>query len=715
MNLIKKIVLFLIIFLFSPAAGICRGESEPEKKPQDKEYFQLEPMTVTAQKTEEDVQKIPASITALSGIQLEDSMAEDTNELTRMVPNVYQKASTAENTIIIRGITSFETSVYSPTAVYVDDLMIPTNYGHLVEMLDIERVEVLRGPQGSLYGGNSEAGVVNIITRRPDNDVRLKLYGGIGSYASVDDKPLEYNISLNAAGPILSDRLYLGVAGSWKKGDGFLTNLYYDDDTASKVDHKNFRAVLRWTPTTSLDISLTGDILDNDDGIAVFRFDDGPYRTDPYTVNRDTKDFQEESGHSQNLRVAYTGEKMKFFSVTGHRDYTNENLQDYDCTADQMNDWGSVLSVYKNHILSQEFRLSPVADDIPFTWLAGLYAFKEKTDIDLDNATLGTDDTTKIDITGYAVFGEGTYALSDRLDITAGLRFDTRRAKGSKTGPTVNISDTIRDKKILPKLSLGYDINDTTFSYFTVSRGYLSGGFNYLPATSITTFTYDPEYTMNCEAGIKTSWFDRRLQANLALFYIDMTDKQTTTVVTGLFESAIENAAKARSKGIELELQTRPARGWEVFAGFGYTDAEYIDWIATEWNSDYTGLTQNDYSGKTVAGVPEYTGHLGVQYRHTRGLFVRADVNGVGPVYADQANRIKEDAYALVNLQLGYETEYFDVVLWGKNIFDTEYYIVSYDWDGLKLVQDGNPAMFGLRITLRFSNGFSASGFRRNG
>ena len=698
----------LLTVLVIMYAGVCPAQETDSRAkvsdPLQSEAYAIAPVTVTAIKTEEDVQKIPVSTTALSGTQLEDAKIEDTNELTRMVPNMYLKKSTSENVIIMRGITSYESSIYSPTAVFVDDLMVPLHFSHLIDLYDIERVEVLRGPQGSLYGGNSLAGVINIITRRPDNEKRLKLYGDMGSYTGVDDNPLEYNVGLNASGPLVSDRLYLGLAGNWKKGDGFTTNLYDDDDRAGKVDRKNARAVLRWTPAPAFDITLTADILDNDDGIAVYRFDDGPYRTDPYTVSHDDKDYQKESGNSQNLRVAYTGETLKFLSVTGFRDYGNENVQDYDATADPMNHWGGHYSEYDNHFISQEFRLSSTDEHSPFKWLAGVYGFTEDTDVKVVNDTIYQNADTTIDAKGYAAFGEGTCTLFERLHLTAGLRYDVRRTDGKKQDTGVDISDDMKHSEVLPKFSVGYDLTDRAYGYVTISKGFLAGGYNYGTAVDKDSFAFDPEYTWNYELGIKTGWLNNRLQVNLAVFYIDMTDKQVMEMDygQGYYTAKVDNAAEAHSKGVELEIRATPATGWDVFAGIGYTDAEYDDWIATEWNSDYTGLTRNDYSGKTIPNVPEYTGNLGVQYRHGSGLFARADVYAVGPLYADQNNRIREDAYALVNLQLGYEAEHFDVVLWGKNVFNTHYHTVAYDWDGLKLVQDGRPAMFGVRTTLRF-------------
>lgn len=696
-----KTYFWIVFFVFSFNAVSMADEN----KKKEQENYELKTLTVTARKTEEDMQKIPQSITAFSEVMLEDADIRDTWDITRHVPNVFLRKNTTENAVSIRGVRSFDASLYSPTALYVDDVLVPLHYAHLIDLADVERVEVLRGPQGSLYGGNSLAGVINVITRLPDNEKRFRFSTGIGSFTGVDDNPLHYQTSAAVSGAIVPDLFYIGVSGQWEKSDGYHTNIFDGDDRAGEIDRKNGRIRLRTTPTGNLDITLSADFLDNDDGIGVYHFTGGPYRTDPYTVSYDTKMFQKEEGHSQNLRVEYTGKSMKLLSVTGLRYYENVNLQDYDATADPGNFLGATLQDTEDRFYSQEFRLSSLADSGPFRWLAGAYGFSEETIISQLNDPIMQDHETDIDTTGYAVFGDLTYTLFERLHLTAGLRYDIWEAKATKKddGLGVLLDHEMDTDELLPKFSVAYDLTDTAMGYVTVSKGYLAGGYNWTLANDEASFPYGPEYTWNYEAGVKTRWMDNRLQANLALFYIDMTDKQVYEVLAGASPTfSVDNAAGARSYGLELEVHAQPAQGWQITAGLGYIHAEYDDWTSTEWNSDYTGLTINDYSGKKLPHVPEYTGSLGIQYRHHNGLFARTDAAFTGPMHIDHNNRFTEDAYTLVNLQIGYETERFDIVLFGKNVFNTQYHTYAVDWDGVKIVQDGEPALFGIRSTLRF-------------
>jgi iron complex outermembrane receptor protein len=151
-----------------------------------------------------------------------------------------------------------------------------------------------------------------------------------------------------------------------------------------------------------------------------------------------------------------------------------------------------------------------------------------------------------------------------------------------------------------------------------------------------------------------------------------------------------------------LELQARPVNGLDLIAGFGYTDTEVDDWVATEFNKGTSRFEQYDYTGNDLPNAPEYTYNLGVQYRHQCGFFGRADLLGIGNFYFDAKNKLKENAYQIVNLRMGYEGESFDIILWCKNLFDKEFETMKVNWGGNELGQDGEPRMFGVKMTYRF-------------
>ena len=716
--MMKKILSALLIStvllwsgtVFTEHANAESKQTEKKLNKDAKGEYELETLTVTAQKREENVQDVPMSMSVFSDIQIEDADIRNTMELTRFVPNVYMRHATAENIVVIRGISAFSTSIYAPCGFYVDDVNYPLHYMHNPDLFDLERIEVLKGPQGTLYGRNAESGVINIITKQPDNIVRGKVFGEYGNYDTEHGSSPSYRAGGSISGPMVRDKLYLGLTGQWEESDGFWKNEYNDDDEAGKIDHKNGRATLRWTPTDLWNISLIGDFMDTDDGIAQSRFMTGPSKTDRHKVAHDGENYWKQDGNGQTLRVKYEGDAFNFLSVTGKRYYESKMGRDFDCSSVPM---GNNIFTYENDLWSEELRLTSPNDGRPFGWLIGLYGFKEETDIDFDWQAMNQIRNTKMDIDGYAVFGQGTYTLFDRLHLTAGLRFDHLDLEGeleyefidmmTMTTQTQSCDKDFDNDEVLPKFSIAYDFTDDIMAYASASKGYLAGGYIYAFATGLENFTYDPEYTWNYEIGFKTSWLNNRLMANLSLFYIDMEDKQVNESLPGVMGvQRVTNAAEAHSQGVELELQTRPMRGLDLFAGFGYIEAKVDDWTATEMNWTTFQFEQYDYKDKDLPNVPEYTYNLGIQYRHQSGLFGRADLLGIGSFYCNAKNTVKEDPYELVNLRLGYEKEHFDIVCWCKNVFDEEYETIKNDWGGNELGEDGEPRMLGVTVTYRF-------------
>ena len=682
------------------------------------EEYKLEPITVTSQKREENVQDVPMSVSVFSDIQIEDAGIENTFDLTQFLPNVHMQNNYQEHMIVIRGISSFNTSLYSPAGFYVDDVSYPIHYMHNPDLFDIERIEVLKGPQGSLYGRNSESGVINIITKQPDNEFRGKLFGQYGNYNS-------YRFGGNISGPIVRDTLYLGLALQGKFSDGYVENEFNDDDKAADVDHKNGRATLRWTPADNWDISLIADVMDTDDHSGGYRLVNGPYKTDPFEVRHDSDEYSRQDANGQTLRVKYTGDSFTLLSVSNLLYYKHDYLSEADGWADPTDKRESIFS-WKDQQYSQEFRVSSPENSEPLEWLAGLYGFKEDTDIDYNYYIVNKpawgmfnmsfmNPVTDIETKGYAAFGQATYTLFERLHLTAGLRFDHQDLDAKLRGKYFSMVtfayqdyDYRKDldyDELLPKFSVAYDLGDDVMTYVSASKGYITGGYNPYCTQNPTekTFTFDPEYTWNYEAGIKTSWLENKLMANLAIFYIDIKDKQVSEVDMDTMTTTITNGAKAHSQGIELELQARPIRGLDLFAGFGYTEAKFDDFTATEWNPTYTALVQKDYEGNYLQYAPKYTYNLGVQYRHESGFFGRADLFGTDKFYGNYANTAEQEAYETVNVRLGYEREHLDLILWARNLFDKEYLTyVTPGGAGYDVGLDGPPQTFGATVTYRF-------------
>ncbi len=221
------------------------------------------------------------------------------------------------------------------------------------------------------------------------------------------------------------------------------------------------------------------------------------------------------------------------------------------------------------------------------------------------------------------LFRQRNLYFFNRFHISAGLRYDARFQEGFSrqtyydhgTGGmgARNLSKDQDFDEILPRFSLGIDLTDDFYFYTLVSKGFLAGGYNYSLAVDTATLTYDPEYVWNYEAGIKASFFQKRLTTSLSAFYLKISDKQVYEQISGADPGTkVDNAANAHTRGIELEIAARPYSGLELYAGLGLIQGEYDDWIATEWNDTYTGYEKNNYSGKDLPNVPEYTFSLGL-------------------------------------------------------------------------------------------------------
>ncbi len=234
-------------------------------------------------------------------------------------------------------------------------------------------------------------------------------------------------------------------------------------------------------------------------------------------------------------------------------------------------------------------------------------------------------------------------------------------------------------------------------TYAGIARGYRSGGFNtsYLKNSDI---HFDPEFSWNYEVGLKTSWFDNQLIFNTALFYIDLQDQQVLQLLPST-QTVIRNAGKSRSKGLEMELKALLSRGLTLEAGFGYTDAEYTDYEDS--------LAGTDYSGNATVLAPEYTYNLAIEYRRPLtgkwDFFLRPELIGIGSFYWNDANTLKQNAYQMVNLNIGFEREQFDLVFWTRNLFDEHYEAIAFEFPGSDPVaQSGAPVTFGVTFRLRF-------------
>ena len=433
-GVVTAIFAVALISSFFSAPFAAAQEKKPKQETAQKEKAQkaleLETMTVTAQKREENIQEVPASITALSEIQIEDAGIKDMEDLVYYTPNLHvvKSGNHAEQQLIIRG--SFNRmNPNPPVGVFVDGVGYSRHLAYDPDFYDIERIEVLKGPQGTLFGRNTEAGVINIITKKPGNIWEGKVSAGYGDLEGEGYDTHDYSGTIR--GPLIKDRLFFGISGKRYFSDGYYQNDYLGTDDVEDRDDISGRATLRWTPTDVWDIILNINADRYDDGFGGF----APLeemRHNTHHVNLDYESDLENDLNGQSLSLDYEGDWFRFTSITAHRDVDYDLAYDMDFT--QVDLWRNYYDLDQDQ-WSQEVRLASPKDSGPFKWLIGGYYLDEDYDVDCTfDYRQGfpawgippymTTQKSKLHTENYAFFGQATYTLWEKLGLTAGLRYE---------------------------------------------------------------------------------------------------------------------------------------------------------------------------------------------------------------------------------------------------------------------------------------------------
>jgi iron complex outermembrane receptor protein len=676
--------------------SVEKKKSSTSEKKTDSLPMLLKQYVVTADKMNTDVQSLPSSVTVLSADSMETRNITSTKDIFTTAPNMYYiksgtDAYVGDSFASIRGITSFMSGA-PVLGVYVDDVYLP---GYEIPLFDIEKTEVLRGPQATLYGRNSQGGVISIYTKEPS---RTEWEGKVAQTFG------NYNTSTSTgliSGPI-DDDWSMRAGAQYEYTDGFSRN--YDGDRDINK-HRNWSAqgAVDWHPNDSFKFTLNLDGQDYDGNNAELQ-DYSSIQSSAHEVDVDWAGVARKLAGGVSGRAEYKFNSMKFLSITAVRQTNTQSDQDMDFTRQDITRYDIDIS---NSLITQEFRLQSDDKKDKLQWLVGSFLFSEDEDLRYEYLA-GKDDPTvpgehyrqdgDTDTKGFAFFGQGVYALGD-LDITLGLRYDYESksfdyehwaSAGMITnwGMTNVSGDANNSYGVwLPKVALGWHATDNIMPYASISRGYRSGGFN---LTQTPGKAYDPEFTWNYEAGLKTTWLDKTLKFNLAMFYIDWTDIQ---VMQPQFpDFTITNAGKAVSEGFEVETSWLPVPSLELFANAGYTHAYFTDY------SDDAG----DYSNKNVTNVPEYTVSAGATYRFLEHFMINGDYSAVGPMYYDAANTVRQNLYHLVNAKVGYEGDQFDFYVWGKNLLNQKYATRAFEMDAQWYGRAGDPLTVGFTLDYRF-------------
>jgi len=644
----------------------------------------LDSVTVTAQKVEENVQKVPISINVVDEFLIEDKNINKMEDLTKVTPSFsfVNQGTSGVGSPTIRGIHGDFHNFNTPIVMLVDGVPILNGYGYNTSLFDVNRVEVLRGPQGTLYGKNAEAGVINIISNKPNNDFKGKVALTLGS----DNKQ---EASVVASGPIIEDKLYLGIALKNSKKDGFLKNTYINKTVGDREDTYG-KINIRATPNDNLDISLISSIVKYNDGDVLIN---SKYAQDK-EVQSDFESYNKSTTSLTSLKVAYDINNYKFESITAYRKYKDNAQQDWDFS--NTNDpnyqytWHEKRSD-KNYAetTSQEFHLSSESDKV--SWLTGIYADKDRLNFhseEVDSSYLMQD---PIKSTSIGLFGHLTYNLDEKLALLTGIRYDKENKEHELYNEKKEFSATS------PKLAVNYNLSQNSMFFASVTKGYRAGGFN-SSSTQEAKHSFEQESLLSYEIGTKNQLLDNKLLLNLSLYYMDISDMQVKTAINP-YSGYTSNAAEATSQGLEVELNYNVTDNFTFFTTASVNKSKFEDFKDNTFDSSGTVTGTVNYKGNDNIYSPKYTYNLGFTYRADQGYFVRADLSGFSSMYTDKENTNKVDGYRLVDTKIGYEQDSYEFYLYGKNIFDKEHNIEGYNND---YTIYSEPREIGVQLAYRF-------------
>ena len=685
---------------------------------------QLDELVVSADKAEASINAVPYAISAVTGEQLAKIKAETPADLTAVVPNLTNANAgiSGFNFPTIRGVNSaggniFETAV----ATYADGVYQVDADGTNFEFGEVERVEVLRGPQGTLYGRGALGGVINVITREPTNQPR--------GFAKVEfGNVSQQRYAVGLAGPLVKGKLFATVSGTNNRRGAFIQNL----DLAGKATDYDGRnsvsgsAKLKFIPSPRFSVGLSiGAQKDNDRGILALALNDSVVRARPYTVTNDASNDERRYLYNGSLVARYFGNQIDVTSTTG-RNYLRRRLGPEGADIDfspfpllvaYYGSTGPSKDGYRARSWSQEFKLASSArTDRKVTWLVGSYFFRQKTDNPFELAFAqavspigqafhaANYDTTKVH--GGALYGQATWALGPKVDLTTGLRWEKQNTEryartdlvlgGGVTLPgTVQIGEQ-DSKAVTWRLSLGYRPSDIATLYGTFSRGFRPGGINFAQVPGAKNPPYDPEYLDNYETGLKIRDRSNRVQATAVLFLIKWKDQQLGVLEPSTQQFLIVNTGRSTAKGAELELSALPAPRFRLDWALGVTDGQY-----DKLNLSYSG-TPTTLDGNRLTFTPKFTSSLAAEHSFRLGrpsqhreLSLRADWRLLGEQFFDLRNTNRQGTYGLLGAQASLALDPVTVTFWGRNLGDKQFKVYGSN----SLVLLGDPRTFGVTLS----------------
>lgn len=682
------------------------------------EDFNLEEIVVTARKREENLLDVPLSITAFSADDISNRNLQSVTDLSRLTPN-FTYVDIGQRYIdapIVRGITSDLLDNTRQAASFFIDGVYITGSASTFAFSDIERVEVLRGPQSTLFGRSTFAGAVNYVTKRPTNELQ-----GTLSVSGAEDE--DYEVIASISGPLGSGDMakfrlagrYFSYGGEWKN------TLFNPGEELGGQQSKSVAGALYLIPTDALEITAKLSLSEDDDdhsatllrgqadhncgpsfggaGIPAVDYICGEIGFDESLLGLSTDEI---AGVGPGLKrdllrssvaIEWSNDKILITSISGYNDETSDRAFDIDFEPEKLFVVGGIDTAQVNNFrnyedFSQELRLQSI-DEAPMQWLIGAYYldFEQETGRDFPAPSAFEPERLREEEL-MAVFGSLEYSFTNGLSLTFEGRYQEAEITISDldTGELLVIDDqgglsSETFTKFLPRLTANYAVTDDLNVYAYWAEGNRPGGFNTNPGLPRELAIFDEEEIETYEIGAKFSLLDNRIAGEVAIFFNDI--KNLTTRSTFLPAgsstplSLLEDAGSQESTGFELSLNTQVNKRLNIAFNLGYTDAELKEGVTIS-SSRLLGTTDpTAVSGLSPAQVPEWTGALIGRYEFPIDIqdfsaYIDGDVSYRSSLYGDEANLAETGDSTRVNLRLGIENGRYQVEGFARNLFDDD-------------------------------------------
>lgn len=652
---------------------------------------------VSARRRDENLQDVPVTVTVFGAEEIQNARIQQIEDIVSRTPGLnFDSFPASQPRLFIRGIGSSDRGASGDpsSAVFVDEIYLGRPSAIAFDAFDIERIEVLKGPQGTLFGRNVVGGAINVITRKPD-------VTGFGAATELTYGNFD---RLDAAGfvniPFAENSGAIRVSAAYRSHDGYVHNAFLNTDVDDQ-DTLSGRFQFYAEPNDNLRVLFSVDGTRDralGPGNHVLELDATDPRSNFYSPNFDPDiSYGSEVGFQNRDTIGVRGEISNDFSfgtltlLASYRDVDYQNSYDFDGgNADPTSPGFNGINISggdteKAELSSQEIRLSSLPDS-PFTWVAGVYHYHQTVDRDtsfiLDTALVAPFPLTEIysqiaSLDSVAVFGDVSVPLSDQFTIFGGLRY-TRDDKSSRVFNTdsdaplrgdefFDVSGAADFDAVTYRAGVNFQPNNDHLFYASISNGFKSGGFQDTPPDALAAAVpYQPERAVQYEIGQKSTLFDGVVIWNNTLFYVDYTDLQTSQAINGRVETS--NAGKATIKGYETQLDVRPFKGLQLSVAYAYTDGK-LD-IFEEGGVDYSGNRISRAPKHKVTVSPSFTYPmsdnidvtLAADYRYTSMIF--DDNSNLPPEFRDPTHfvdaRIVVDGIA----------DNFGLSFWGKNLTD---------------------------------------------